>query len=146
MRRWLPSRRRVEGTARRDQTGAPSASGCNWALLRQPTSVNVAELCWRLGQVLSGINLCFVALALATVNPRRGRSQHLMMALISFIVYFNFLNIGLRWIATGGVHWLSFMLALHGGIALLLGLWLWRRERDVSLWPNLRRWRTRGAA
>ncbi len=137
---------RIDGVAADASMNTGTRELDSWALLRQPTPVNVAELCWRLGQVLSGINLCFVALALATVNPRRGRSQHLMMALVSFIVYFNFLNIGLRWIATGGVHWLSFMLALHGGIALLLGLWLWRRERDVSLWPNLRRWRTRGAA
>ncbi len=110
-------------------------------LLAEPTAPARAELAWRAGMLLAAVNFVLLALTIASVNPRVGRSGSLLFALFAFIVYYNLLNLGQSWIATGHYGAAGFMLALHGG-ALLLGLaWLAKRHNNWGGWP-----RRRGAA
>jgi lipopolysaccharide export system permease protein len=95
-----------------------------WELLKQPSRENWAELSWRLGLGLAGINLLLIALAVSAVNPRVGRSYHLGLALFVFIAYYNMLNVGQSWISTGRFDFAPFMLLLHGGVFSLAMLWL----------------------
>lgn len=50
-----------------------------------------------------------------------GKSSSLLLALLVFIVYYNLLNTGQSWVASGRVGMLGFLLTLHGS-ALLLGV------------------------
>lgn len=104
-----------------------------WELLKQPSRENWAELSWRLGLGLAGINLLLIALAVSAVNPRVGRSYHLGLALFVFIAYYNMLNVGQSWISTGRFNFAPFMLSLHGGVFLLAMLWLSARHFNWSL-------------
>lgn len=101
-----------------------------WALMKAPTPVNMGELSWRLGLSLSGVVLLVLGLAMTYVNPRAGRSMPFAMALLVFVLYYNMINVGQNWIASGKMQLLPFMLGLHGGMALLAVLWLgWRHQQ-----------------
>jgi lipopolysaccharide export system permease protein len=109
-----------------------------WVLWKQADLESTAELSWRLGLGLAGINLMLIALAISAVNPRLGRSYHLGMALLVFVVYFNLLNVGRSWVSTGQIHFVPFLLGLHGGVFALAMTWLWARHANWSwrfLWP-----------
>jgi lipopolysaccharide export system permease protein len=51
-----------------------------WDLVRDPRPVNLAELLWRLGLPLAALNLAVLAIPLAFVNPRAGRTNNLVFA------------------------------------------------------------------
>jgi lipopolysaccharide export system permease protein len=110
----------------------------SWELLKNPSRENWAELSWRLGLGLAGINLVLIALAVSAVNPRGGRSYHLALALFVFVAYYNMVNVGQSWISTGRFNFAPFMLVLHGGVFLIAVLWLSVRHFNWSwrfLWP-----------
>ena len=69
---------------------------------------------------LNSTRTCFVASA----SPRATRTLHLVIALFAFITYYNLLNLGQSWIASGRVGFLSFLVGLHGGALLLALVWL----------------------
>lgn len=84
-------------------------------LLRKSDPVFQAELGWRIGLALAAINFVLLGLAVASVNPRAGRSSSLMIALFAFIVYYNLMTLGQNWIGAGRTDVTSFTLVLHGG-------------------------------
>ncbi|GAB4214122.1 MAG: LPS export ABC transporter permease LptF [Rhodoferax sp.] len=106
-------------------------------LLRSAHPAAHAELSWRLGLLLAALNLVFVAIAVANVNPRaRGKNLGLVFALLTFLVYFNLLNLGQSWIANGRVGWVAYALGLHGSVAC--GALLWVLVRHMNLhWRDL---------
>ena len=100
------------------------------ALIKDPSRSNLGELAWRIGLALSAINLVVLALALASVNPRGGRSGNLFFVVLAFIVYNNLVNLGQSWIFVGLIGFFPLLLIMHGGI-LLLGLaWLAKRHHN----------------
>lgn len=102
-------------------------------LAKLPTPGNLSELAWRLGLALAAINCVILALALASVNPRGGRSGNIILVLLTFVVYNNMVNLGQSWILVGLVSFTNFLLLLHGGV-LLLGLaWLAKRHTNWVL-------------
>lgn len=98
------------------------------ALAKAPTQSNLGELAWRIGLALAAINFVILAIALASVNPRGGRSGSMIFVVLTFVVYNNMVNVGQSWIFSGLIGFGNFLLALHGGV-LLLGLaWLAKRH------------------
>jgi lipopolysaccharide export system permease protein len=87
---------------------------------------------------LGAINFVVLAIAVTSVNPRVGRSGNLVFALFAFIVYYNMLNLGQSWIATGRVGFGAFLLGLHGGVFALCLAWLTLRHNNWS-WRSLLR-------
>jgi lipopolysaccharide export system permease protein len=79
-----------------------------------------------------------IAVAVSSVNPRAGRSGNLVFALFAFVLYYNLLNLGQTWIASGRTTFGGFLLALHGGVALGGMLWLAQQHNNWSL-RHLRR-------
>lgn len=105
-------------------------------LIRDPQPRHLGELAWRLGLGFAGINLLLLALAVATANPRVGRSYHTALALLIFIVYYNMINVGQSWIGTGRVGFAGFLVALHGGVLALALSWIALRHFNLS-WRSL---------
>lgn len=104
-------------------------------LVRQPTPVNLGELSWRLGLGFCALNLMLLALSLSAVNPRAGRSYQFALALLTFVVYYNMVNIGQSWIGHGRFGFTTWMVMLHGGMLCLALGWLWARNQNWS-WRN----------
>ena len=103
------------------------------ALINAPTPGNRSELAWRLGLALASLNFVILAVALASVNPRGGRSSNMIFVLLTFVVYNNLLNLGQSWIFVGLISFTNLLLALHGGV-FVLGLgWLAKRHFNWSL-------------
>lgn len=57
------------------------------ALLADATPINLSELLWRLALPLMAFTLMMLAIPLAFVNPRAGRSVGLIVALLLYVVY-----------------------------------------------------------
>ena len=104
-------------------------------LLRQPTARNQGELAWRFGLMLGAANLLLLGIGLAATNPRRASNWNLLFALLSFLVYYNLVNLTQSWVAGGRVSMGVALLALHGGaFALALALLWWRDHAAVTRW------------
>lgn len=97
-------------------------------LLKEPKLDNQGELSWRIGIVLASINLMLFALATANTKPRGARSSHLLFAILAFVTYYNFINVGQNWIASGRISFFAVIFMLHGVMALSIFAWLARRQ------------------
>ncbi|MBC7649762.1 MAG: LptF/LptG family permease, partial [Vitreoscilla sp.] len=108
-------------------------------LLRSPTLANLSELAWRLGLALAAVNFVVLAVALASVNPRGGRSGNLVFVVLTFLVYNNLVNLGQSWVYGGAMTFENLLLFLHGGVLLLGLLWLGKRNNNWTLRSALRK-------
>ena len=109
-------------------------------LIRNPTLVNLAELAWRAGLPLIGINLMLLGIPLAYQNPRRSRTINLVMAVLIYLTYSNLLNLAQSWIEQGRVSFLVGLLGLHVITAILVVTLFWMRVRNRPLFgPAARR-------
>ena len=114
-------------------------------LLETPTTpIALAEFGWRAGLPLAALNLLVLALAITTVNPRAGQSTSLVIALLTFVIYYNLMSVGQSWVASGRISLWAYAFGIHGciGAVALLGLairhnrWhikdLWQRRNGVA--------------
>jgi lipopolysaccharide export system permease protein len=108
------------------------------ALMADPTLRNQGELSWRLGLALCAANLLLLGMGLAAAPARRASSWNLLLALLTFVVYTNLINLSQAWIASGRIAMGPALLALHGGaFVLALALMAWRENATVwRLWPR----------
>ena len=122
------------GTSDAASTDAPQAKLLSTpGLISAPTRENLGELAWRLGLALTAINCVVLALALASVNPRAGRSGNLIFVLLAFVVYNNLLNLGQNWIFAGLVSFSTLLVVLHGGVLTLTLAWLFKRNSNWQI-------------
>lgn len=98
-----------------------------WELLRDPTDINKGELLWRIGVPLSALMLSLLAIPLAFVNPRAGRTNNLIFALLTFMIYSNLLSVSQAWVAQGRVSFGIGVWAIHALMLVVLLLFFWRR-------------------
>tara|TARA_A100000164_G_C21899315_1_gene769663 strand:- start:273 stop:1403 length:1131 start_codon:yes stop_codon:yes gene_type:complete len=79
-------------------------------LILNPVPANMSELLWRISLPIMCLLQMLLAIPLGFVNPRRGRSLNLMIALVFAITYSN--SIGILKAAVG-----------HGQISFMMGWW-----------------------
>jgi lipopolysaccharide export system permease protein len=121
-----------------DVNAVPRKAVATADLLADPTLPNRAELAWRIGLAVAGLNFVLLGLAISNVNPRAGRSGSMLIALFAFVLYFNFLNLGQNWVQSGRVSFVGFLILLHGGVALLALTLLVKRHNQWSWRPRRR--------
>ena len=102
-------------------------------LLKSNMNSHQAELSWRFGLVFSAINFVVLALALAAVNPRAGRSNNIIFVLLIFILYSNMIGLGQTWVASGRMSLGNLLLLMHGSVLIGSLLWLAKRNENLSL-------------
>jgi len=107
-------------------------------LLRAPTLRNQGELTWRIGLLFGAANLLLLGIGLSAANPRRASNWNLLLALLAFVVYYNFINLSKAWVEGGRFGMGTALIGLHGGaFALALALLWWRDHASVfSLRPR----------
>ena len=101
-------------------------------LLRVPDPAYRAELAWRLGLPLSALVLALLAIPLSFVNPRAGRSLNLILAILIYMIYNNFLSIAQAWITQQRVSLQVGLWGVHAAMLLLLLLMFFRRSTLFS--------------
>ncbi|HLA33934.1 MAG TPA: LPS export ABC transporter permease LptF [Rhodocyclaceae bacterium] len=105
-------------------------------LIDDPKAAHRAELLWRIGLPLSALILALLAIPLSFVNPRAGRANNLVFALLAYMVYSNLLSISQAWVAQGKVAFEIGVWAVHGLMVLLL-LLLFHRRQYALVWGRL---------
>jgi lipopolysaccharide export system permease protein len=91
------------------------------------------ELFWRLSVPLCALLLSLLAVPLAATQPRAGKGLHFLMATLTFLIYFNFINLGLGWISQGRTVLPAMMVALHGTALVLFISLMWRKSSGWTL-------------
>ena len=107
-------------------------------LLRERGQAQWGELTWRIGMALTALNFVLVAVATTASNPRAGEGGNLAFTLLGFVFYYNLLNLGQSWVASGLIAPLPFVLALHGSVFVCALLWLAKRHHAFSVRSWLR--------
>jgi lipopolysaccharide export system permease protein len=110
-----------------------------WMLLLNPTPVNLSELTWRIGLGLASFNLLLLAIAIPFINPRSGRSGSLVMAMITFFIYYNLVNLSRSWVAAGESTLSNMLVGIHLPVFLLAVLILYWRQKQGLLFSRPRK-------
>ncbi len=127
----------VDEQAVRSVDALPPKAMDSLDLARSTDPRHRGELTWRLGLALGAVNLVLLGIGMSAANPRRPNNWNLLFALLSFVVYFNLINLSQAWVAGGKLGMADALLRLHGGaFALALAL-LWWRDQGSRL--SLRR-------
>lgn len=105
-----------------------------WELIGNPTAVNLGELLWRLGLPLSALNLALLAIPLSFVSPRVGRTNNLIVAILSYFAYNNLISVSQAWVSQGKLPFHIGVWAVHMAMFLLLVALFYRRILVVSWW------------
>ncbi|MGH8799051.1 MAG: LptF/LptG family permease, partial [Casimicrobiaceae bacterium] len=92
-----------------------------------------AELFWRISVPISAFLLVLLAIPLAYVNPRMGRSFNLFTALFMYMLYNNCLNIVQSTIAQGRVSLLVGLITVHA-VAAAVVVVLFAKRLSVRGW------------
>ncbi len=106
-----------------------------WTLLKEQTDANMGELLWRIGVPLSAFTLAILAIPLSLVNPRSGRTNNLIFALLTFMIYSNMISISQAWVVRGRVPFEIAVWATHLPMVLVLVAMFWKRQ-SVSVWKK----------
>lgn len=102
------------------------------ALVKDKSAANRAELHWRLSVPVSAVVLILIAIPLSFAAPRGGSSFNIMVALLLFMIYTNFLSIAQAWIAQQKPYAALLLWGMHA-MMFALGLYLYyRRIRVVA--------------
>ena len=121
----------IDSAKRQILTNLQSQMLTTYELLQSTERINQGELFWRIGLFIAALNLALLAVQLASVNPRVGRSYSLAMAMLCFMGYYNMLTIGKRLIADGTTTFGGMMLAVHGTATLIVIIWYLHTEFNL---------------
>jgi lipopolysaccharide export system permease protein len=95
-------------------------------------AIQQAELHWRLAPVISVVVLSLLALPLSRTQPRQPRYASLIVAVLGYIAYANFLALGRVWMT-------------HGKVPMAAGLWwVYLPTLLIAAWLIRRGQRLRG--
>jgi lipopolysaccharide export system permease protein len=118
------------------------------ALLKENTPVARAELLLRIAQPLVAVLLTLLAVPLAYLNPRVGRSFNLILAVLAFLLYNNGLSITKAWVQRGSLPFGVGVWLVHA-IVFLIVAWLFVRrvylQRWLPAWADPRNWKRKTA-
>jgi lipopolysaccharide export system permease protein len=104
-----------------------------WALVNSDKAVDRAELWWRLSLPVSALVLALLAIPLSFVNPRAGRSLNLVLALLIYMTYSNFLSVAQAWGAQERIGAAAGLFGVHAVMLAILALLFYHRLSVYSL-------------
>lgn len=106
-----------------------------WTLVQNRDGRNMGELLWRIGIPLAALNLALLAIPLGFVNPRAGRTNNLILALLTYMLYNNMISISQAWVSQGKMRFEIGWWLVHAVMFVFLVLYFMKR---LSLLPRLR--------
>ena len=106
-------------------------------LITDPTPNNLAELLFRISAPMTCLMQMLLAIPLGFVNPRRGRTLNLMIALLLAVTYFNATNIMQAMVAQGKTSFATSWWPLHAAAGtLIILLFFWRNNPNMRWHPS----------
>jgi len=113
-------------------------------LLLVPSALHQGELLWRLGLPVVALVLSLLAVPLAFVNPRIGRSANLIVAVLLFVLYLDGIQIAQVWVQQGRIGFVAGAWFTHAVAVALTALLFVRRvylQRWLPRWLDPRKWK-----
>lgn len=110
-----------------DDDEDPAASKDSWTLARSDEPDDRAEFAWRANAPALTLVLLLLALPLARQSPREPRYGRLLLAVVSFYLYYTLLALGRAQIGKGHWHNEAPLWALHAVVLALAGWMLWKQ-------------------
>ncbi len=105
-------------------------------LVREPTPTNMGELLWRISVPLMCFMQMLLAIPLGFVNPRRGRTLNLMIALVLAVSYSNAVGIMQAVVAQGKLGFMASWWPLHAAALVAIALlFIWRNNTNSHWHP-----------
>jgi lipopolysaccharide export system permease protein len=101
------------------------------ALLNEATPSGLGQVFYRLSVPFAGIALALLAIPLAYVNPRLGRSINLIIAILLLMITLNVMNIMQSQIDKQVISLPAALVIFHGTLALIVFAIFYRRYRGV---------------
>jgi len=106
------------------------------ALLETRSNVNLAELMWRCSLPLMALLLILLAIPLAFVNPRGGRSANLVVALLLFVIYSDMVSAFQAMIAQGRLPFAVAAWPMHLlTVLMIIVMFAWRLNINSRYHP-----------
>ena len=105
-------------------------------LLSAPLPAYRGELAARIGTPVAALLLSLLAIPMSFVNPRAGRSNNLIAAILVYLIYTNTLSICQAWITQGKIGFATGLWVPHALMVLLLLLLFGRRLSVLRLWRS----------
>lgn len=105
-----------------------------WELQQRGRS-GMGELLWRIGMPLAALNLALLAIPLSFVNPRAGRTNNLVLAILTYMLYSNLISLCQAWVAQGRLRFDIGWWLVHVVMFVVLVLLFLKR---LSVFPSLR--------
>jgi lipopolysaccharide export system permease protein len=103
-------------------------------LIIEPTDANRAELLWRIAVPLMCLLQMLLAIPLGFVNPRRGRTLNLMIALVLAVSYSNAVGIVQAAVGQGRLAFGMAWWPLHLAALIIIGVLFFWRNNTNSPW------------
>ena len=108
------------------------------ALLLHPTPEGQAELQWRAALPIGALLLALLAVPMGYIQPRSGRSFHLVTAIFVYMIYSNLLSVAQAWVAQGRLSpWVG-LWSVHLAMALVVSALFHRRLALLPLFSGRR--------
>ena len=103
-------------------------------LLREADVRSLGELVGRIGMPLAAVLLALMAIPLSFVNPRAGRANNMLFALLTYLIYSNAISVCQSWVAQGRLNVVLGLLLPHLVVLALLALMFYRRLAVSPFW------------
>lgn len=100
-------------------------------LLREGAPTGLGQVFYRLSVPLAGISLVLLAIPLAYVNPRLGRSINLIIAILLLMITLNLMNVVQTKIGSEVISLAAALFLFHASLAALVGAVFYRRYRGA---------------
>ncbi|MFU2489278.1 LPS export ABC transporter permease LptF [Thauera sp. WH-1] len=104
------------------------------ALLAAPEKPALGELLGRVGAPLVALLLALLAIPLSFVNPRAGRANNMLVALLVYLFYSNAISVFQSWVAQGRIGFATGLLLPHLVVLGVLALMFYKRLAISPFW------------
>jgi len=92
------------------------------------------ELSYRINMPLAALLLTLLAIPLSFVNPRAGRTNNLLLAILIYLLYSNAILVCQNWVSKGNLSFVSALLLPHLVALTLLIVFFYRRLVVMPFW------------
>lgn len=103
-------------------------------LLSQGDARSMSELLGRISAPLTAGLLSLLAIPLSFVNPRAGRANNLLVALLLYLLYSNAISVCQGWVAQGKLGFTAGLLLPHLVVLTLLSVLFYKRLAVSPFW------------
>ena len=105
-------------------------------LMSEPLPAYHSELAARIGTPVAALLLALLAIPMSFVNPRAGRTNNLIAAILVYLIYTNTLSICQAWIKAGKIGFATGLWAPHAAMVVLLLVLFGRRLSLLRIWRS----------